>query len=217
MIKIFLLLLFLLSYTYTANTVTYGAIATRDSSGNWAMVDPVSGSIQIISFAHHELHEGDTYLVCAKDADLDDGDTLSFAWLVPDTTREQHLVLEVSNTVGASITILEGPTVDTTTGTDVPIYNRHRRSANMSMLQHPNGLVSSIAVKAIGGVENGTVIESFNIGAGGNPQQASGGSARGVSELITKANTVYMIIMIGLADNGSANMELDWYEHIPNN
>ncbi len=194
------------------DTIESKIIGYTGSTYQYPRLDKSTWSIQCISYEHHEIHSGSMYSVSVVDVDLDGGDTMSLTFKVPDTTKEIHIVVHASNSSKSIFKILEGPTVDTTTGTELTIYNRNGQSSNESILMHPNLLDTSIIVQNIGITDSGTVLDPIIIGTGKNK---GSGETRGSLERICTQNTIYTFIIIGISDNGGASLEIVWYEHTP--
>ena len=74
------------------------------NSGSWVQIfsagyqlskpqgyDDATATQNIIDYAHHEIHDGQSYFVDAYDSDLDTDDTLIIAFKTPDTTKWLHI------------------------------------------------------------------------------------------------------------------------------
>lgn len=216
--KVIFILFFLLSWVWSADPsagVTYGATLIRDKEGDTLSIDSSTWALVTVEYEHYEAHNGNMYTIVALDGDLDTGDSLSISFFVPDTATEIHWVPSAFNSVAASVRLLEAPTIDTSTGTEVSIYNRNRRSSNETIIQHPNQLDTGIVTINTSISDSGTVLDPTYIGTNGTPVQAQSGATRGEAELILKTNTVYTLLLIGQADNGLAAIRMTWYEHNP--
>jgi len=70
-----------------------------------------SKEIVHIDFAHHEIHDGDTYEYHFTDTVMADTETINIAFKTPSvTTKEIHLVIEFAAKVAGHLEILEAAT-----------------------------------------------------------------------------------------------------------
>ncbi|MCP3684643.1 MAG: hypothetical protein GY861_18405 [bacterium] len=173
--------------------------------------DQSTGATNIVEYAHHEIHGGSSYMVGSYDPDLDNGEKIIVAFKTPNTTKWLHLLILVDNSSESTLELLEAPTITNDTGTDLVVYNRNRNSGNTSgALNIKASPAAGFATLGPTITATGTVIEAQMVGSG---KEKVGGETRGTSEFVLKQNTIYAIRLTALADNGSANVLLDWYEH----
>lgn len=164
-----------------------------------AVGDAVTNAIVTLEYDHHEVHEGDSYVVSGT-ATLDSGGVLNVLIVTPNTTKWAHLLpIVVVNGGAATIAIYEDATVSAV-GSAAEEINRNRNSANTA------GVVVTTGPTVTG---TGTQIFTFTIGDG----QQTGGEVRGTYEWVLKQNTIYLLRITSLANGNVVNYLLDWYEH----
>jgi len=165
----------------------------------------------VISYEHHEVHSGSMYSVQVLNPDLDNGDTLNIAFTTPNTTKWFHMLILVDNSSESRLELHEAPTVTNGSGDTLVVYNHNRNSVKTSTMLSIDA--SAISARASGNVATtvaGTILYSEQIGSGRNK---IAGESRAINEWILDQNATYCVMLIGLADNGSANVLLNWYEH----
>ena len=172
------------------------------SGGTSVNVDESTGALVTITQAHHEVHEGDQYLV----TDSQNLDTTTMLWQVtaPNTAIEPHIVFDIECTGEMLIVITEGS--DMTDGTAMAEVNRNRRSVNTA--------TTIVTRTPTGGTTVGTtVISTARSGATSIASKTiASGAARGTNEFVLKINTKYVISVTTFADVW-VSLHLDWYEH----
>jgi hypothetical protein len=166
-------------------------------------VDSSTHSLQIIDYAHHEIHGGSSFTV----ADTVTANTATVKWQVttPNTTTYTHLIFTLTCTGEATFLVTEGS--DRVDGTALTEINRRRvgtpAAASTIVTRTPTDGSTDGAI-ILFSMRNGiTNIASKNI---------EGGSARATNEWILKPNTKYVISITTYAD-AFATCLLDWYEH----
>jgi hypothetical protein len=180
-----------------------------DSAGNIRMlkVDKISDSIITIPFEHHELHEGDSFVVC----DVQSVDTTTLKWLIttPDSLKYCHALFDIQCTGEVSILVTEG--ADRTGVTALTAINRRRVGT-------PTVATLSVKRTTSAGTTDGAItIESKRVGATGSGSKTiSAGGSRGNNEYILKPNTKYVVAITTYAAV-YVSMCLDWYEHTDTN
>lgn len=145
--------------------------------------DGITGANVMISYEHHEVHEGGHYHLAYSVANIgaatspDDMMTLSFT--TPNTTKLLHMIFVATSASGGVFKFIEGKTSGgaTPTGT-IQSYNSNRASSNTSGILDVAGAnatkVSYDATAFVGGIE----LVSEVIGAKGQGNTFSGGSTR---------------------------------------
>ena len=175
-----------------------------NGNGNPIGVDTSTRAFETIDYAHHEKHAGSAYTAGIQDLDLDTAETNGLVIVVANTTKWPHLEVFADCTKAANGYVYRGVSV-TTNGTEVTSINADHNSTNtagMKVYQYSDSTITNM----------GTLIDSHLFGAEGVGQSGVGGSAER-PESIYKQNTAYVILMVGVADNGRMNIDLDWYEH----
>lgn len=155
-----------------------------------------------LDFAHHQLHEGEQHQYTYGPIAIANGATLDHRLVVGNlapTTRTPHLVIELDSTGECWLYLYETPTT-TGNGTQQTVYNRNRNSAtvpNMTVWLAPTVTAA------------GTLMSAWIVGSG----EKSGGNSRDSIEWDLKANTVYLVRVVGKNSNNIA-MRLMWYEDL---
>lgn len=178
-------------------------------------LDNSTASVQIIDYAHHEIHSGSHFYILYSVASLgamttpDDMITLTFT--TPDTTKWAHMEILATATAGSRLRLIEAPTggAESATGS-LPCINRNRNSSTTSTLTDGStaGQVLYDATLATGGT---TLADQYFEG----PTTGIGKAAQETesrSELVLKQNTKYQVSLYGTATE-AATIFLDWYEH----
>jgi len=167
-------------------------------------IEPTTNSVQVIAYAHGELHEGKHYQV-RNTALLAKAGTKDILIVTPDTARWAHMVIGLE-TNDAAVTgyLFEAPTI-TASGTLDGARNRNRNYAdNNTTLIYENPTVTAA----------GTLLAKYTIGSGKN----SGGGARDNEEFVLKQNTPYLFRATeGNVSATNINWTFDWYEHTNKN
>lgn len=163
-------------------------------------VEQTTNSVQVIDYAHGELHGGTHYIV-RKTALLAKNGTKELLVVTPNTTKWAHMVIGLEATDSAVKGYLfEAPTI-TAIGTLDGARNRNRNVAdNNTTLFYENPTVTA----------TGTLLASYHLGSG----KTSGGAARDAEEFVLKQNTLYLFRVV--EPNVAAtniNWTFDWYEH----
>jgi len=127
--------------------------------------DDVSNALTTVTFAHHEIHEGDMYrLQYTQDSITTDNDETAVVFSTPAANGKHiHLIAEGFAEDYANFRLIETPSVDEGEATAVSVpFNKDRTSSNTS------GLFDAEPVKATGGVIEWTGVaqelDSFSIG-----------------------------------------------------
>ena len=165
-------------------------------------LDQATNTIQIIDYAHHEVHAG-THFHCT-DVQNVDTTTLYYMITTPNTTAWAHMLFGVECTGEMLVVITEG--ADRTGTTALTAINSNRNSATASGLTIHRGYTD--------GTTNGAVtIYSARVGATGVASKTitSGGSGNS-QEFVLDQNAKYIIAVTTYADV-HVSLALDWYEH----
>lgn len=175
-----------------------GALAVTIGPG-----DPISNIPVVILFEHHQVHEGETHRAQFRIPSLG-VTTVKFAVSVP-ANIYPHMVFSADVYDGA-VEVFVYAEATFTGGSPVPAYNRNRNLTS---------IVPSTTIKSGVTSTDGTLIDSFYVGAGQKVAQAS----RSSSEWILKAGvgavpTVYRMDVVGLTSGTRATVGFDWYEDL---
>ena len=184
-------------------------------SKSFAKIDALTGVDIGISYPHHEIHGGSSFVCDAVDIDMGDTDTLVLAFQTAAGTKRVHILVDYITLTGGHVDILEGPTWDNESGDLNPIFNRKREAAmESSNILEDSGQAPFTATDNMilnpANLAGGTIVHCLY--AFGNKNQFSGG-AREVDELILKPDTQYAYRFTADAASNAAQMTLNWYEH----
>ena len=165
--------------------------------------DDIANGQVVISFPHHEVHDGDTFIACYKSpegTDIEDDASLDIV-LVPARATALHFTFAVAAAGDAEFFIYEGSNTDI--GTAIPTYNLNRVSGKISNLF----IKHTPSITAVG-----TMLCNVFL-PGGTKNQANGGSTRQDTEYILAPLTKYLFRLTNRA--GSAKVlgwNFSWYE-----
>jgi hypothetical protein len=156
------------------------------------VVDEGTGSMINIDVAHHEIHEGCSFLASDAATAVTTRDYL----LITPAVGIVHLICEFAADSKVSVVIYRAPTA--TAGTAMPVVNRNHLSA----------LTSGVSVSHTPtGVTAGTdIVDRFLVGSG----ERSGSLVRADAEHVLAPSTKYLIRLTGT--NVQINTRLLWYE-----
>lgn len=188
-----------------------------DNNGNVVDLDDVTGALPIVDYHHHEIHEGNSFVVSHSVADIgaatSPNDAVTLTFTTPDTAKWAHMVVQFHGAGGALCRIREGGSGGGSPSGRKAAINANRNSANTS------GLIDIEAVPAAGGVSydagldtGGTLIFEKFLPGSVTFLNASGAEGGERHEYILKQNTRYQISMV-LAESVAAGIVLYWYEH----
>ncbi len=179
--------------------------------------DAVTHAMRCISYPHSEAHAGSMYSVSVLNADLDNGDTLSLAFTTPNTAKWFHMIVLCDNTSESRVEICEDATLTNGTADDTLVAMNHNRNKTnrISGALSIDGTPVAASVSLNATCSNaGTILQQEMIGSGRN---RLAGDSRSVNEWILKQNSTHIIQLIGLANDGVANLIINWYEHTDKN
>jgi len=180
------------------------SVTLSNRYGHELGIDEDTRSLQIIDYAHHEVHSGSSYhmhfSVSDAGAVADPQDTCQISFTTPNTTKWLHMIWHAWAGGECTFWIREAPSGGTVGGDALTAYNKNRNSSNTS------GIVSPVSQATL--ATGGTLLHNEYMGQG----NASSGESRGTQEFILKQNTKYAV---GITDasNIVASITLDWYEH----
>lgn len=171
--------------------------------------DKSTHALNIIDYAHHEIHGGSNYRACMT-KDIAISGTMLVCFTTPDTTKWLHWLISLTVTTGARIQIIENIT-SFTGGTSVTINNSNRNSVKISgvvdMVLDPTPTVGTSTI---------TLCDHYHGLAGTNPQGArQAAAAEEREEWVLKQNTKYYILATNQDSSRTnrVNLVFSWYEH----
>jgi hypothetical protein len=173
---------------------------TGDTTYQTPRLDATTHAIEIIDYAHHEVHAGSSFYYHDVIA-LGNGAIQYYLITTPNTTSWAHFGCEVDYCDAAGITeIFEaGDRVGTTAQT---VFNRDRNSLTAATV--------TVHKDISAGTTDGTKIFYKRIGAG----KASGGNVGTAEERILKQNTKYLVKLTNTSTStNNTTVVFRWYEH----
>jgi len=201
----------------TTNKVTPHAYNSTTSTYLPIKQDGTTNAIQVIDYAHHEIHGGSHYTAMHGVADIgaattpDDAITLTFT--TSNTAKWCHMVASFEAVGGALVTIRENGTGGASPTGAVTCFNNNRNSANTSLVTDIGATAGQMSYDATLDT-GGTLILSEYISGASTNQNKAGGSAEGGAryEWILKQGNRYQFAIYSTA-NVAASIILHWYEH----
>lgn len=197
---------------------------TGDDTYQVPRLDSMAHAQNTIDFAHHEIHDGDSFSAYyTVTTAATDAHRSAIYLLTPASIPLLHMIIQFSASFAAIYSICEGVTIDLNEGTNgVAIYNRDRNSAKTSLARdnataHTANKVTTFTEAEIAGANftTGTIIRTVPVVAGAVPKPA-GGSSRDAQEYILKKNTPYVFLLTNVGANANVHhILLDWYEQTP--
>jgi len=176
-------------------------------------IDRTTHTLQVIDYAHHEIHSGSNFYVVYSVASLgametpDDMITLDFTTGV--NPPFPHLVFSCNGSAEWRLRFIEAGTGGMADPTGQLTVLNHRRdsSKTSTVVGSAAGNVNYDSTLATGGV---TLWDQYLEGSGG--PKAGGTSSSVRNELILKRNTRYQLSLY-VTDASPATLYMDWYEH----
>ena len=164
-------------------------------------IDASTHTIQVIDYAHHEIHSGSNFF--HKNCNtLGNGGVIEFLLITPDTDKEPHFVFNLATEAECTTEVFVGTTYSAV-GTAIPIFNRNGRSANVATLSGYTGPTITT---------DGTSVACYKTGSG----KSEGGDAGARHELILAKNQTYLMRITNDTTNTIwIDYLFDWYEHTP--
>ena len=164
-------------------------------------IDSSTHAINIIDYAHHEIHDGNSYSCTYSVASIGelDNDLMQLTWTTPNSDSHMHITKEAKCGAVALYKFTEGWTGGGTAVGTLVIDNRDRNSLNTS------GVTISYGVTAVTG---GTVLKEEYLSSG----KFGSGETRDQNEWILKPNTKYAVSLF-LSTANEASITLHWYMH----
>ena len=196
---------------------------TGDTSFQVPRLDVITHTLQVIDYAHHEIHGGSSFTAhYSLTTAATDAHRTGLFIKTPATGKLCHLIVSFGASAAATFKICEAPTIAANIGSHAAvIYNRYRDSSTSSgCLDNATtpaaGKFTTLTEAQIAGDvtwAEGTVIRSATMQAGVGPKPA-GGESRDAQEYILKANTKYVFLITNVGANANThNILVDWYEH----
>ena len=191
-------------------------------SGGGSNVDQSSGARVAIDYAHHEIHEGQSF-TCSYDQTVTEDDyRTGISFTTSNTARWCHVTVHITTTDESMFYIYEGVTLDLDEGADLTVFNRDRNSALRSWIDNNDAFPTqgtatswTEAAIALARLDTGTTLYSETLAVATGPAgKTVGGDSRGTQEFILRQNTKYLFLVQSTdADNNTHHIHVNWYEH----
>lgn len=159
-----------------------------------------------IDFAHHEIHDGDSFIASGAMTDVN-FEAVFDVWLITPLldNGKIHVGFSITSNVEFYAEFREMTSTEVFSGTDVSIFNKNRNSANTynmnKLKENCTGVTPSKAYY---------VLKRLFAGSG----KSTGGSSGTSSEIILKPDTYYQLYIINRSSQNikmSGTWELEWY------
>ena len=187
---------------------------TDESTGRVAKLDDLTDSVMVVNYPHHEIHGESAFHVQNYNAAVAAGATVSISFKTPAGTKRAHMNFSFASEGSSHLTIAEGATWTTNTGTVVAPINQFRGSATESVLLEDKTATPDYTA-------NGVLTDATAVGAGTTLRNVYvygtnkvGGDASHDAEIVLKPDETYTISVTN--DEATAKgviLHLDWYEH----
>ena len=188
---------------------------TDATSGITAALDGMTDAIQTVDYAHHEIHAGSSFHVQNYGSAVAAAGNVRISFATPAGTKRAHMVFSFASEGSSHLTIAEGATWTTNTGTVVAPTNQLRAaSPGASVLLEdktdtPNWTANGVLIDATADAAGTTLRNVYVFGT-----NKIGGEGNHDTEIILKPDETYTISVTN--DESVAKkiiLHLDWYEH----
>jgi len=180
-------------------------------------VDSSTGALNVIDYAHHEIHGGSHYTVTHGVADLGaattPNDAITLTFTTADTASWPHMVILFNSVGGALCRLREGGSTGASPTGAITCKNNNRNSSKTSGVLDIAAAAGQMSYDA--GLDTGgtLLVDEYIAGATTNQNKGGGGAEGGARyEWILKQNTRYQISIFSTA-TAAASIVLHWYEH----
>ena len=185
-----------------------------------ALLDRSTGALNVIDYAHHEIHGGNMY-TCHYSNECTNTDEMSIvAFNTGDSPKWCHMFFAAGGTALSHMAIYESPSLTAGAGTQLAVYNRERNSTNTSLVTSIEATpvvnkATSFDETEAAAASLTTTTELMRVYMGsGEKKAAFGGLTRGEVELVLKQDTQYAFVVTSVDDNTNFHsITMNWYEH----
>ena len=173
-----------------------------------ARADGITSALQIIDYAHHEVHAGSHFFVVGS-ADLPLNDVLDFTWVMPNTTKWIHWTWKITTSSAMAWYVYENAAiVNALANVVTPLNSDRNNTTSTSGTTMKWEIQADLAAANVDtNVATATLIKSGITGDG-----RDGGSFSRESELIMKQGATYCLRAVATAA-GNITFDMEWYEH----
>lgn len=187
-----------------------------EGTGRTASLDDSTDSLQVIDYAHHEIHGGSHYTLTYGVADIGalttPNDAMTLTFTTPNTTKWAHMLVSFLCVGGALCQIREAGSGGASPTGAITCKNNNRNSGNTSGLLDLGSTAGQMSYDATLDTGGTLIVDEYISGATSNQNKAGGGTESGREEWVLKQNTRYQISIISTA-TVAASIVLHWYEH----
>lgn len=167
--------------------------------------DGVTKAIMVVDYAHHEIHAGSAYYVEGA-VRLTDTQQLTVKFSTPNSSRRAHFTWEILGTGECEILLYEDARGGMAGGTLRTVFNHDRESTKGSSMAVRSGVTTSTAV--------GAKLHDWIVGTEGSKQGfAIGAASQRQNEIILKAGSTYLGMVVSNSTGNNVSFRADWYEH----
>jgi hypothetical protein len=174
------------------------------TGGFSAGIDGATASMQVIDYAHHEIHDGNVYCLTHVGTE-GNTDVVEITLKTPNTTEWFHMLANFRATGEGNFTIVEAVTRDSGGAAAIPV-NHNRNSSNTSSAT--GVFKGATSANPISYSAAGTVIWREDFGSVRSPSES-----RALNEWVLKQNTEYVFRMTSEEAANEMWLGLVWYEH----
>jgi hypothetical protein len=180
------------------------------------IVDALTNTAVGLSYAHHEVHEGDGFTASLVDLSMNNNDTVILAFQTAAGTKRVHMLPQFSTLVGGRFQLMEAPTWNAQSGSSVPILNRKREAAmNSSNILADQAQPGFVAADVMHGNPTGlaggtSVYDVYTFGERG---KVGAGTSRETDETILRPGIQYAALFTAIGNSNNGQIILTWYEH----
>ncbi len=162
----------------------------------------------VIDVEHHEIHEGNTYIIDVSTI----GTSVDFSFKTSSSTKKVHMIFQWAAESKAHIELYEGRTWSAGSGSTATIYNRDRNSLNNSQIQeNTTGTFATNMFLVVNstGQAGGNIIHDEYVWSDKKETNRN----RDINEFILKVNETYVAKVTSDDGNKGLHIVLHWYEH----
>jgi hypothetical protein len=147
-----------------------------------ANAQDVSQALKVITAAHAKIHAGDGWNLNYEAGSLGDGSTVNVAIRVGASSVHLRQYAFAAAATPSFVRLYEGVDIDST-GSSIPLINRHRDSSTSSDVTAVNGVV-------VGAGGKGTLLETSQLSG---DKKVGGNADSSYEEWILAPNTDYLV------------------------
>lgn len=179
-------------------------INTSFSDRRIVQEDELSGAIKTIQYAHHEIHEGNAFLVVYS-ALADDTDAVEIRIETPAGDKRAHMLISIDSALACTVELWMNTTKTDVVGNRLTAMNRDHDSVKQSIL--------TICHTPAGAQAGSADLQQYIGSASVSGKTDTGGGTGSRAEFLLAAGSAYLIKATSRADNNALSIVLDWYEH----